>query len=331
MGWKGTVRSISAAAKRADRNAKKRQREIEKRQKQYAKMQELEQAAYEVEVFENHIEIVQSMHKECGDEINWSQIALSNEPSKPLFSNMLENKAAKLKEEYKPSFIDKLFKRVETKLSAMNLAIKSARQKDTENHESSVQAWNQKYEDWTDSVEQAKKVLAGSPEAKIEVIKEMGPFSELSALGSSLRVSISDTSLITVNVQIHSEDIIPNEQKSLLKSGKLSVKKMPVGRFNEIYQDYVCSSVLRVAREIFAILPDEFVQINATDKLLNKATGHLEESNVLSVYIPRKTLEGLNMDAIDPSDSMRNFIHNMSFKKTKGFESVEAVDVEAVV
>ncbi len=30
MGWKGTVRSINAAAKRADRNAKKRQREIEK-------------------------------------------------------------------------------------------------------------------------------------------------------------------------------------------------------------------------------------------------------------------------------------------------------------
>ncbi len=86
MGWKGTVRSINAAAKRADRNAKKSQREIEKKQKQYAKMQELEQAAYEVDVFENHIEIVQSMHKECGDEINWHQISLSNEPTKPVLS-----------------------------------------------------------------------------------------------------------------------------------------------------------------------------------------------------------------------------------------------------
>lgn len=91
MGWKGTVRSINAAAKRADRNAKKRQREIEKKQKQYAKMQELEQAAYEVEAFENYVEIVQSMHKECGDEINWHQISVSNEPTKPTCSNMLEN------------------------------------------------------------------------------------------------------------------------------------------------------------------------------------------------------------------------------------------------
>ncbi|MBY8045365.1 hypothetical protein KW482_01290 [Vibrio fluvialis] len=330
MGWKGTVRSINAAAKRADRNAKIRQREIEKKQKQYAKMQELEQAAYEVEAFENYVEIVQSMHKECGDEINWHQISVSNEPTKPTCSNMLENEATRQKEAYKPSFIDKLFKRVDSKLSALNLAIESAKQKDSNNYEASLQTWNQECEDWADSVEQAKKVLAGSPEAKIEVIKEMSPFSELDALGSSLHLSISDTSLITVNVQIHGDDIIPSEQKSLLNSGKLSVKKMPVGKFNEIYQDYVCSSVLRVARELFAILPDEFVLINATDKLLNKATGHLEESNVLSVYVSRATLAGINMEAIDPSDCMKNFIHNMSFKKTKGFEAVETVDVEAV-
>ncbi|MGY3571998.1 hypothetical protein [Vibrio paucivorans] len=330
MGWKGTVRSINAAAKRADRNAKKRQHEIEKKQKKYEKMQALEQAAYEVEIFENYIEVVQSMHKDCGDEIDWHQVALSDEPTKPEFSNMLENEASKLKDAYKPSLIDKLFKRVDTKLSALNLAIEAAKQTDNDNHDASLQVWNQECEDWKDSVEQAKKVLEGSPEAKIEVIKELSPFSELDALGSSLLFSISDTSLITVNIKIHGEEIIPSEQKSLLKSGKLSVKKMPVGRFNEIYQDYVCSSVLRVAREIFAILPDEFVLVNATDKLLNKATGHLEESNVLSVYISRETLEGINMDAIDPSDCMQNFVHNMYFKKTKGFEAVETVNVDAL-
>ncbi|HGF7186034.1 TPA: hypothetical protein AB5E10_003495, partial [Vibrio cholerae] len=119
--------------------------------------------------------------------------------------------------------------------------------------------------------------------------------------------------------------------KSLLKSGKLSVKKMPVGKFNELYQDYVCSSVLRIAREAFAILPDEFILINATDKLLNKVTGHLEEQNILSVYISRSTLYGLNMESIDPSDSMQNFIHKMSFKPTKGFEAVPSVEFEVNV
>ncbi len=48
------------------------------------------------------------------------------------------------------------------------------------------------------------------------------------------------------------------------------------------------------------------------------------------LYISRATLKGINMEAIDPSDCMQNFIHNMSFKKTKGFEAVETVDVEAL-
>ena len=44
MGWKGTVRSLQASARRSERNAHRRQRELEKRQKEYAKMEALEQA-----------------------------------------------------------------------------------------------------------------------------------------------------------------------------------------------------------------------------------------------------------------------------------------------
>ena len=63
MGWKGTILTIGAAARRAERDSKRRQMELEKRKKQYEKMQELEQAAYEVDVYENHIEVIKSLHK----------------------------------------------------------------------------------------------------------------------------------------------------------------------------------------------------------------------------------------------------------------------------
>ncbi len=33
------------------------------------------------------------------------------------------------------------------------------------------------------------------------------------------------------------------------------------------------------------------------------------------------------MEYIDPSDAMNNFIHNVNFKKTKGFEPVNEVKV----
>ncbi len=93
MGWKGAVRSIGAAVRAAERDAKRRQRELEKQQKHYEKMQELERAAYEVEIFENYIEIIKSLHKECSNQIDWNKISLSRQPVKPTFSKLNEEKA----------------------------------------------------------------------------------------------------------------------------------------------------------------------------------------------------------------------------------------------
>jgi hypothetical protein len=72
-----------------------------------------------------------------------------------------------------------------------------------------------------------------------------------------------------------------------------------------------------------SILPDNLVVVTAVDKVLNSATGHIEELPILSVLVSRPTLEALNLDAIDPSDSMKNFVHHMSFKKTMGFAPVQ--------
>lgn len=101
---------------------------------------------------------------------------------------------------------------------------------------------------------------------------------------------------------------------------------MPKGRFYELYQDYVCSCILRVARELFALLPIEMVIIHAIGNLLNSKTGHLEDKPIISVATPRKTLETFNFEMLDPSDSMENFVHKMTFKKTKGFEAVEKLN-----
>ncbi|MCP4161254.1 MAG: hypothetical protein GY760_14360 [Deltaproteobacteria bacterium] len=326
MGWKGTVRSIGAAVRAAERDAKQRQRELEKQQKQYAKMQELDQAAYEVEAYENHVEIIQSLHKECSNPIDWKNIVSSKEPKKPNNSKKFEKAAITKAEAYKPGFIDKLFKREEKKKKCLEKNISKAIDKDEAEHKDSVSDWEEKINDWKDSVELAQLLLSGVNEAKIKAIKDLNPFSEISNLGSSLSVSVSDEDLVETSIFIHGDDIVPSEVKSLLKSGKLSVKKTPKGLFNEIYQDYVCSCVLRVANELFSAIPDNMVIVTAVDELLNTKTGHLEKSPILSACISRSTLKSLNMETIDPSDSMGNFIHNMSFKKTKGFEAVSRVE-----
>ncbi len=330
MGWKGTVRSIGAAVRASERDAKRRQGELERQQKQYEKMQEREQAAYEVEVYENHIDVIQSIHKECSPPIDWNKIASSNQPAEPQGNNDNESEARQSLESYKAGFIDRLFKREEKKRALLLQIIDDAIKKDEFNYESSVSKWEKDTGEWKKRVAIAKAILDGKAEAKIEAIDNLQSFSEISNLGSSLSISVYDNGVLEATIHVHGTEIVPSETKSLLKSGKLSVKNMPKGKFNEIYQDYVCSCVLRVGNELFSAIPDNLVIVTAVDELLNSQTGHLEEAPILSVAVSRSTIERLNLETLDPSDSMGNFKHNMSFKKTKGFERVERIDPEVL-
>lgn len=328
MGWKGAVRSIGAAVRAAERDAKRRQRDLERRRQQYAKMQDLEQAAYEVEVYENHIDVIQSIHKECSPPIDWNKIASSKQPVEPKMNTDNESEARHSLESYKPGIIGRLFKREEKKRAFLSQKIDEAIKRDEDKYKSSVLRWEQDVEEWRESISIANALLDGNAEAKVDVIDSLQPFSEISNLGSDLSISIHKNGILEATINVHGTEIVPSETKSLLKSGKLSVKSMPKGKFNEIYQDYVCSCVLRVGNELFSAIPDNLVIVTAVDELLDSKTGHLEEAPILSVAMSRSTIKRLNLEAIDPSDSMDNFKHNMSFKKTKGFERVARVDAE---
>ncbi|MFU1517108.1 hypothetical protein ACM25P_01005 [Vreelandella alkaliphila] len=327
MGWKGTVRSVGAAIRAADRDAKRRQRELEKERKYYEKMELLEQAEYEVRAFENYIEIIQSIHKECSDKIDWHRIAGSESPEVPQKATHNETKASYLASQYKPGLFDRLLGRTERRRAKINEAIPLAKEEDEKEYQSRLEEWKEQVADWEESKGMADRLLNGDKDSKIQVIRELNPFTEISNIGSSIFFQIHPNSIVEAEINVHGTDIVPSKKKTLLQSGKLSMKNMPKGEFYEIYQDYVCSCALRIANELFAILPENMVVVTAVDELLNAKTGHLEELPILSVAIPRKSLESLNMQMVDPSDSMDNFIHEMSFKKTTGFNPVDRVNI----
>ncbi|WP_277699318.1 hypothetical protein [Pseudomonas sp. REST10] len=204
--------------------------------------------------------------------------------------------------------------------------VEAAKEQDKKDNVQSENQWQTDYQEWSSEVELAERVLNSNPSAKLEAIKKLDRFSDISELGSELQFSIGDTGIIECSISVHGRKAIPNETKSLLQSGKLSVKKMPVSKFNELEQDYVCSCVLRVANELFSSLPETMVIITAEDLLLNTSTGHMEKAPILSVAISRDTLYQFNLYNIDPSDAMANFVHSMTFKKTAGFAPVERLD-----
>ena len=325
MGWKGTLRSLQAAARRADREAQRRQRELERQRAQIAKMEALARATYEVQVYENYIDVLLSVHKECSNTWNWEEIRSASPPVEPVKSHERESSAQQKLDRFEPGFFDRLFGRTESKRAKLSKAVEDARRKDEGEYKEALQTYRQEYAGWEEARDLARRILTGDLEAYEETIRETDPFSDISELGSSISCRAANSRLVEAALRVKAEDVVPSETKSLLKSGKVSVKKMPKTKYFELYQDYVCGCVLRVARELMALLPIEMVIVTAWARLLNAQTGHMEDHPIVTVTIPRDTLERLNCDLIDPSDSMANFVHRMVFKKTKGFSAVQAL------
>lgn len=258
--------------------------------------------------------------------IDWELEAQKKEPNKPRKVKKQQNKAKEKIAEYKPGLIDKLLNRQQKKLKSLEENVESAIQKDEQEYSKKVEEWNSKKSEWLKETGLANQLLNNDPESKIKVIEHYNPFSSISQIGTELKFSVEEGSILTATINVHGKEIIPDEIKKVLQSGKLSTKKMPKGQYNELFQDHVCSVVLRLANEVFSLLPDELVIVNAVDDMLNPKTGHQEETPILSVAISRSTMSELNLEKLDPSDSMENFIHRMSFKKLKGFEPVEVLD-----
>ncbi len=324
MGWKGTIRAIETEVRRSAR-------ESERRQKLQAKQDALQDAEETVNAFEDYIGQITSTHSEVlSDFIDWDSIANKKPPKEPKRKNDNELKAKSKYDGFKPNLLHKIMKSEDKKKEKLRLSIDAAISKDTAIYENAIAQYNLKFSKWESQNKLATSILKREPTSYLEVIKSYTPFASIENLGTSVSFSIEDNGEITASLRVNSQEVIPNEKYSLRQSGTLSTKNMPKGEFNELYQDHVCSSVLRVAGELFALLPIESIIVNANDELLNSKTGHLEEQTILSVLIIKATFEKLSLSSIDPSDSMDNFLHNMKFKKTAGFSPIEKVKFESV-
>ncbi|MCR5327908.1 MAG: DUF4236 domain-containing protein [Saccharofermentans sp.] len=171
----------------------------------------------------------------------------------------------------------------------------------------------------------AESVLNGDIDSYYKVIAEVGPFDDLLEYGSGFEVGTDDPRMLEVEFQVKSEDIIPTQYPDMKASGELVMKEFSKSAYYELVQDYVSSTMLRVARDAFALLPIQTVIIHAVDKVLNPATGNDEEVTICSVKIKRDALATLNFERIDPSDCLESFESNVKFRKTAGFAPVDRV------
>ena len=311
-----TTTSSSGGRRNYKSASYQRHRELEKAQRQQEKLQEMERNRLEVELYENKLEMIHSIHKECSDAIDWYGQKNASPPFSVGSKGPSERTALLNLENYKPSLLDKLFKRSEAKLEQLRTKVAEAKLEDEE-----------LYADWQASVEMAQRIVDQDIDAYLEAINVYYPLDDLSEFGSGFEFFIENPNCLEVEFDVHTEDVVPDHVKTLTKTGKVSTKAMTKTMYYDIQQDYVCSCVIRIAREMFALLPINVILIHCLDEQLNTATGHNEKAVILSVKIERETLNQLNFEAIDCSDSLANFEHNMVFRKTSGFKQVKKVSV----
>ncbi|OCA90583.1 hypothetical protein A8F94_01490 [Bacillus sp. FJAT-27225] len=311
----GVSYSTTSSGKQYKSEAYRRRSELARQERDNRKLQEQEAARRQVEWYENRLLLLKSIHQESDDPVDWEEVSRRKPPFQQGETGPNELEAAKAVADFKPGFFDKLFGRVEKKRALLEAKVTPAKEQDEE-----------LYQDWARMTEIAKRIFKGDIDAYFEVIDEFGPLDDLVEFGSGFEFGTDHPQEIHVSVDVNAEKMIPDKQLSLTKTGKLSQKQMTKTLYYDLCQDYVCSCALRIARDMFALLPVKYVFVHAYEEQLNPSTGHIEKLLVLSVRYDRGMVEKLNFEMLDPSDALVNFPHHMKFKKTRGFEEVGPVD-----
>jgi len=263
-----------------------------------------------VEEYNAHVNMLTSVHLESEDFVDWQSIlsesfTSSEDEEGP---NGLEvNKEIEL---FIPSWRDKLFNRTEARKSILNTKLMEARMLD-----------QSLFEEKKEIIELAKRVIDNDKDAWISALDRYNPFEDIFTLGSKVVLKINEKNDLIANLIIGNKEVVPKEVITLTPTKKLSKKEMLKTRYLLLYQDYVCSCVIRIAREIFSILPVESVKINVYD--YSQADEPPIKGCILSTIVEKNNLDDLIFEAIDCSETIETFKHNMKYLKTKGFRLVE--------
>lgn len=326
MSWNGVLREVAranrratkanaSAARQANRASAQRRNQLLEQHKQYHLYAEAQRAAHEVAMFDNYLEFIVSLHREAWNPWDWNMVAHSPPPT---LAHDNERAAHQMLAAYQPSLTERALGHDKLKWAELQEGVARGKERD-------MAALRLRHAEWEWHIRVAHGVLAGDLHAYQAVIDHLSPFDELEDLGTRVEVTTQAPWYLEAGVMVKSPDIVPKEEIKLTAAGKVSKKAMAVGKYWALYQDHVCSAGIRVARELFALVPVRVVFVTTYAESVCSATGHAEQAPIVSVAFDREKFARLNFDGLDASDAVTAFGAAMKFKKTSGFGKVDVL------
>ena len=128
----------------------------------------------------------------------------------------------------------------------------------------------------------------------------MNPLDDLLDYGTNFELGTDDSDVIEVEFTVNSE-VLSQAQHIMRKAD-----------YNDLLQDFICSLSIRIARDMFALLPINHTIVHT---VMNNQT-------ILSVDFDKCSLSKVKFGFIDPSDTVLKYKHNMIFNSDDGFSEV---------
>ncbi len=150
----------------------------------------------------------------------------------------------------------------------------------------------------------ASKILAGDIDTYLQIIYEVNPLDDLLMYGNNFEFGTDNAKKIEVEFNVNINALSQAKQT------------MSNTEYNLLLQDYVGSVCIRIARDMFALLPIRNTIVHAV----------LDGKTIVSVDFDRQNLSKVKFGYIDPSDTLEQFKHNMDFNEINGFSPVSNLE-----
>lgn len=212
--------------------------------------------------------------------------------------------------QFEPSVLDRLLFRVGRKRSELERRLREAEDADEVEYQELLAKHAEVLESHGLLARLAPGVLSNDADVWIEAFQALNTASDrLPVEGVKLELHAdqegADLTVSLVATVLRAS--LPDDAVQEVADGKLELVKLGRNGVSDRFEDYACSVALRLAREAFAVLPTPRVSVQTVESVLNTATGHEEERELVRAEIGRAEFEALNLERIDPSDALSAF------------------------
>ena len=311
------INSYGAAVYNQERELQKKAQKCVKQFKRLQQLQQIENPHEALTAWKSYVANLQSVHKNCIASVDWDRIKRSRKPREPRKTRTNEFEAQLKLANFTPSVLDKISRATQKKINRLKREIDLAKIKDREENDQRYGEYLDDLRNWQDLQEISKGIQKNRTDSYNSALQYFKPFAAIQEYGDDIIYNFNDNTL-EIELHVYTDKIIPKYELIQTASGKLYKRMLTPAKMQQLYQNHVYSSSLKIAREVFAYLPLDQVVVN-TINANNSVISTSDMQPVFTVSFDPKTIENLTTDDIETTDDMLHFVDSMQENQTPVF------------